>query len=117
LFPGYVFLFGTEYDRLMALETNLVANVLAVPNQNQLVEDLRRIHRVIESGLPMLPADRLQPGMPAAIVEGPLAGLRGTVLRRKNRVTLTLQVSFLQKGASVELDSWMVEPILERCCD
>jgi transcription antitermination factor NusG len=111
LFPGYLFLFGTARDRLTALETNLVVNVLSVPNQRELFEDLKRINRVIESGLPMLPEERLQPGMPVAIIEGPLAGLTGTVIRRKNKTTLTLKVSFLQQGASVEMDGWMVEPI------
>jgi transcription antitermination factor NusG len=112
LFPGYLFLFGTERERLMALETNLVANVLSVPNQRELFEDLQRINRVIETGLNILPEERLQPGMPVAIIDGPLAGLQGTVIRRKNKMTLTLKVSFLQQGASVEMDSWMVEPIL-----
>jgi len=112
LFPGYLFLYGTERERLMALETNLVVNVLSVPNQSELFDDLKRINQVIESGLPILPEERLQPGMPVAIVDGPLAGLQGTVIRRKNKMTLTLKVSFLQQGASVEMDSWMVEPIL-----
>jgi transcription antitermination factor NusG len=111
LFPGYLFLFGGERDRLTALETNLVVNVLSVPNQQELIDDLQHIYRVIESGLPMHPQQRLQPGMPVAIIDGPLAGLRGTVIRHKNKMTLTLKITFLQQGASVEIDSWMVEPI------
>jgi transcription antitermination factor NusG len=112
LFPGYLFLFGAERDRLTALETNLVVNVLAVPNEQELFSDLQRIHRVIESGLSVLPAERLQPGMPVAIIDGPLAGLHGTVIRHKNKMTLTLKVTFLQQGAAVEMESWMVEPIV-----
>jgi hypothetical protein len=112
LFTGYLFFFGGESDRLMALETNLIVKALAVPNQREFAEDLRRIHHVLESGLPVFPEQRLQPGTVVAIVEGPLAGLEGTVIRRKNKLTLTLKVSFLQQGASVELESWMVEPIL-----
>jgi transcription antitermination factor NusG len=114
LFPGYLFLYGTERERLLALETNLVVHVLSVPNQSELFDDLKRINQVIESGLPMAPEERLQPGMPVAIVDGPLAGLQGTVIRRKNRMTLTLKVSFLQQGASVEIDSWMVVPVLAK---
>ena len=112
LFPGYLFLFGAERDRLMALETNMVVNVLTVPNQRELFEDLKGIHRVIESGLRMHPEERLQPGMHVAIITGPLAGLQGIIIRHKNKTTLTVKVSFLQQGASVEMDNWMVEPIL-----
>jgi transcriptional antiterminator RfaH len=113
LFPGYLFLFGAERDRIMALETNLVVNVLNVPNQSELFDDLKGIHRLIESGLRLLPEERLRPGMSVAIITGPLAGLHGTVIRHKNKTTLTVKVSFLQQGASVELDNWMVEPILD----
>jgi hypothetical protein len=38
--------------------------------------------------------------------------LQGIIIRHKNRTTLTVKVSFLQQGASVEMDNWMVEPIL-----
>jgi transcriptional antiterminator RfaH len=114
LFPGYLFLRGSERDRLVALETNLVVSVLSVPNQRELVEDLKRIQRLVDSGLPVFPAEKLEPGTLVAIVEGPLAGLEGTVIRRKNKMTLTLKVSFLQQGASVEMEDWMVEPILDR---
>ena len=111
LFPGYLFLFGDERDRLTALETNLVVNVLSVANQRELFEDLKRINRVIESGLPMLPGERLRPGAAVMITDGPLAGMHGHVIREKNKLTLILKVSFLQQGAPVEIDRWMVEPL------
>jgi len=110
LFPGYFFLFGDEKDRVAALESNLIVNVLSVPDQEQLFEDLKRINAVMQSGLAMNPAARLEPGTPVAIIDGPLAGLTGTVLRHKNRTTLFLKVSFLQQGATVEIENWMVEP-------
>jgi transcriptional antiterminator RfaH len=111
LFPGYVFVFGDERDRITALESNLIVNVLPVPNQQELFEDLKRINTVMHTGLTMNPAARLEPGTPVAIVNGPLMGLSGTVIRHKNRTTLILKVSFLQQGASVEIENWMVEPI------
>lgn len=111
LFPGYVFLLGDERDRIAALESNLVVNVLNAPNQLELFEDLKRINTVMHSGLTMHPAARLEPGTPVSIIDGPLMGLTGSVLRHKNKTTLILKVSFLQQGASVEIENWMVEPI------
>jgi len=113
LFPGYLFLFGDERSRLVALETNLVVNVLGVANQLELFEDLKRISTVIQAGLSMTPEQRLQPGSKVTIVAGPLTGMQGTVIRHKNKVSLFLKVAFLQQGASVELETWMVEPLLE----
>jgi transcriptional antiterminator RfaH len=113
LFPGYLFLFGDERNRIIALETNLVVNVLPVANQVQLFEDLKRINTVLEAGLAMTPEQRLQPGSEVTIVAGPLSGMQGTVIRHKNKISLILKVAFLQQGASVELENWMVEPLLE----
>jgi len=47
LFPGYVFLCGSDHDRIAALRTDRVANVLDVPDQTQLREELAAIERVV----------------------------------------------------------------------
>ena len=61
----------------------------------------------------VLPAERLQPGTPVAIVSGPLAGLEGKVLRSGTRCRFFVEVQFLQRGVSVELDGSMVQPMTE----
>src|SRR5947209_9381129 len=82
LFPGYVFLHGDERLRTTALETNLVAQVLPVEDQRRLHADLLRVYRLISTGAPVTPEDRLGPGDPVEIIAGPFAGLEGKVLRR-----------------------------------
>jgi transcriptional antiterminator NusG len=111
MFPGYLFLFGAERNRRIALETNLVVNVLAVPDQDELFDELKQLNTVIKSGMTMSPQERLPPGADVTVVAGPLAGLHGTIIRHKNRTALVLKISFLQQGASVEMENWMVEPI------
>ena len=113
LFPGYVFLNGDDQGRLQAVQTNLVARVLPVEDQLQLHADLKRVHYLLGAGLPILPAARLQPGTRVAIVSGPLAGLEGKVLRWGKHCTFFVEVQFLQRGVSVELDGRMVEPLTD----
>lgn len=113
LFPSYVFLIGDDRERVAALETNLIANMLTVPDQPGLFEDLKRIHRVVQLGMQLAPAERLVPGTLVSIMEGPLAGLQGTVIRKKNKTTLVLKVSFLQQGVSLEIDNRLVEPVVD----
>src|SRR5262245_17204027 len=50
LFPGYVFLHARSEDRATVLATRTVANFLPVPDQRELITDLRRIHRVLAAG-------------------------------------------------------------------
>jgi transcription antitermination factor NusG len=110
LFPGYVFLHGDEEIRLAALETNLIVNVLPVQDQPQLHADLARVYHLITTGAPLSPEERLEPGSRVEIIAGPLAGLEGKVIRRGKHLKFFVEVQFLQRAVSVEIESWMIEP-------
>src|SRR5262245_56820468 len=113
LFTGYVFLRGDREARLEALQTNLVARVLPVQDHEQLHKDLMQVHELIRSGLPMRPEDRLEPGRPVEIIAGPLAGLQGRLLRRCNQGRFLIEVQFLQRGVSVDIENWMIQALTE----
>ena len=111
LFPGYLFLHGDREARRRAFETNLVANCLPVPDQEQLRTDLYGVYQLMTSGAPLTPEQRLQPGTRVEVVAGPLAGLEGTVLRAGTRMRFYIEVSFLQRGVSAEVEGWMIRPL------
>ena len=110
LFPGYVFLKGQSQTIFQILETNLVARILSVVDQQQLQEDLARVYRVIATGAPLAPEERLQPGDRVEITAGSLAGLEGKVLRKGKQLRFIVEVQFLQRGVSAEIESWMIQP-------
>jgi transcriptional antiterminator RfaH len=72
---------------------------------------LGRIYRLIVSGVPMAPEDRLQPGQWVQITSGPLEGLQGKLIRRGSRDQLIVEVNFLQRGAAVEVEGWAIKPL------
>ena len=111
LFPGYLFLRSGEEGRLRALETNQIANCIPVTDQSQIRSELEAIYRVMQSGSPIGPEARLAPGTTVTISKGPLAGLKGKVLRRGNQLTLVLEIHMLNQGVSVEIERWMVEAL------
>lgn len=104
LFTGYVFLFADREERLTALAGHRIVRTLEVPDQRRLWADLRQVHRLIASGLPVGPEDRLAPGADVEVREGPLSGLRGRILRGAAGGRFVVQVDFIQRGASVWLD-------------
>jgi transcriptional antiterminator RfaH len=110
LFPGYLFLYGDRDIRLSALETNLVVNVLPVEDQAQLHADLARVYHLITTGAALAPEDRMQPGARVRITNGALAGLEGKVIRRGKHLKFFVEVHFLQRAVSAEIESWMIEP-------
>jgi transcriptional antiterminator RfaH len=111
LFPSYVFVRGGAAERLAALETNLVARVLEVPDQAQLLADLGRVHRLMALGAPLTPEAAPAPGTPVRIASGPLAGMEGTVLRSGGQWRLLVEVRFLHQGVSVELETRALETL------
>jgi len=111
LFSGYVFLYSTPEQRLRALSSNCISRMLEVPDPAELVRELQQIKQMITSGAPLSPEARLQPGMPVRVRSGPLQGLEGVVIERRGRQRLLVAVEFLQQGASVSLDDYLVERI------
>jgi transcriptional antiterminator NusG len=111
LFPGYVFLHGDDQARVAALESNLISRILDVPDQKRLVNDLRRVDRMVAADVPVELADALVPGQAVEIVAGPFQGLQGTLVRHGNQLRLVVAVTFLQQAVSAEVEGWMVEPV------
>jgi transcriptional antiterminator RfaH len=109
LFPSYLFLYGGPNDRLAALKGNRLVSMLEVKDQDSLERDLRQIHRMLSSGLPVQPEPTVPVGARVKIASGPLAGLEGTVIRRGKRDQFVAVVHFLGRGATVDLEDWQVE--------
>jgi transcriptional antiterminator RfaH len=113
LFPGYVFLLADGAERLRCLETNCVVRSLPVPDQEGLWHDLAQVERLIASGEPIDPETRLAPGSVVEIRTGPLAGLKGRILREASGHRFVVQVDFIQRGASVLLDDVVLSAVVE----
>lgn len=111
IFPGYVFLNGTDAQRQLALTTNRIAKTLAVANQPQLVGELRQIQRVIctQTDFDWEPA--IEVGQWARVIAGPLQGIEGIVCQRMSRMRLALNVRMLSQSVIVEVTRAMLEKI------
>ncbi len=110
LFAGYVFLLADRTERVTALATNRVVRTLEVFDQQGLWQDLSQVFRLIASGAPIMPEARLVPGATVVIRSGPLAGLKGKILRTASGQRFVVQVDFIQQGASVLLDDFRLAP-------
>jgi transcriptional antiterminator RfaH len=106
LFPGYLFLLGQRDERVTALATNRVVQALEVVDQGSLWGDLTQVHRLIDTGAPITPEERLEPGALVEITRGPLAGLKGRIIRAASGRRFVVQVNFIQRGASVLIDDF-----------
>jgi transcriptional antiterminator RfaH len=111
LFSGYLFLFGTDEERMQALGTNRVAQSWRAPSVEEMTRDLAQIRVLIESGVPLTTEGRLQSGQRVRVKSGSLMGLEGVVLSRRGEDRLLVAVQFLQQGVSVQINDYQLEPI------
>lgn len=116
LFPGYVFLFADQQERLASLATSRVVSTIRVSDQGQLHRDLLQVHLLIASGASVAAEERLLPGSFVEIQSGPLAGLRGKIVQEASRRRFIVEVDFIQRGASVLLEGSSLLPVNDHPC-
>jgi transcription antitermination factor NusG len=111
LFPGYLF-FANEIERR--------SQIVSTPGVNGIVEvgkvpaeipnsEIAAIRQMIESTLRVEPHPFLNDGDRVRILAGPLQGLEGIVLRKKDALRLVLSIELLGRSAAVEIDGCVVE--------
>jgi transcriptional antiterminator RfaH len=109
VFASYAFVLADRQERISVLATQRIVRPLEVDDQDRLWKDLAQIEKLLACGAPILPEDKLQPGMRVVIKSGVLEGLEGTILRTESGRRFTVQVNFIQRGASVLLDDYVLQ--------
>ena len=112
LFALYVFFCGTEDDRYTALTTNRLCQTIEVVDQDGLIKELVSIEKALLSKAVIDQYPRLPVGGRCRIISGPMMGIEGIVIERKDaKARMVLEVTILGQGAVVEIDSDLLEPI------
>ena len=105
LFPGYVFLSLREQQRTAVLESNCVANLLFVTNQDLFSKQLQEILAAIESGLELHSAPVIDLGARVKIKHGPLQGFEGCVEERQGNSFVLLRLDFIGRAAAIKMNA------------
>jgi transcriptional antiterminator RfaH len=111
LFTGYVFLFGNDEERVAALTTNRISRILRVQDQGMLAYELQQLSRVISADVPLKIEQQLAAGDRVRVTSGPMEGAQGVVISSRGRRRLLVAVTFLQRGASLEIDDAQLEQL------
>ena len=111
LFPGYVFLKAQPLQRGKIYQSDYVANLLDVPDQALLEQQLAEILLALETGLEIVLAPEIGKGMRIKVKNGPLAGIEGWVEERYGFDTVLLRLDFIGQAAAVKLNAADLEPV------
>jgi transcription antitermination factor NusG len=110
LFPGYVFIRENPDLRLAVLATPGVFLIVANGSRVAVIPDaeLQNVRKAVEGPSTLQPHPYLNIGERVRIVCGPLTGVEGILLRRKNVSRLILSVDMLAQSASIEVNEWEI---------
>lgn len=113
LFSGYVFVRIALHDRLRVQQVPGVArlvgfNGLPCPLPESEIEGIRTC---FARKTQLEPHPYVSVGRRVRVKAGPLEGLEGLVIRKKNRSRFVISVELIKRSVAVELEALEVEPV------
>jgi len=117
LFPGYVFVRIALQHRLQVLQAPGVVRLLANAGHPIDVPEtqLEVIRRGLAHGVKAEPYPFLKAGQPVRIRSGPLEGLEGHLVRKKENLRFVISVDAIMRSMIVDVDACDVEAINGSC--
>jgi transcription antitermination factor NusG len=111
LFPCYVFVRAEKSEWMNVLITPGVQMIVSCGGAPAVVpeEEIRAIQRLMQIGEFVEPHPFLKFGDRVRVKSGPLAGVEGFLVRKKNLYRLVVCIEILGKAASTEIDAVLVE--------
>ena len=112
LFPGYCFARFEPHDTLPILKCAGVVSIVSFEGEPAPVpeHELDGIRRLIETDLAFDPVPLIKEGAMVEVVHGPLKGVVGRLVQKKEKARLVLSVDLIGQGVSVEIDAADVRP-------
>jgi transcription antitermination factor NusG len=115
LFPCYFFFRGGGRRALDILSTPGVCSLVRSGDQIAVIPEpeIEWVRRVVNSCVTVEPHPFLNYGDRVRVISGPLTGVEGIFVRKKDRLRLILSVHLLQRSVAVEVDGSDVEFLRE----
>lgn len=113
LFPGYMFVRLQTGERLRVMEVPGVVRLVGFNGQPYPVPDaeIESLRTGIQNALRFVPHPYLNVGSRVRVKHGPLKGIEGVLLRRKNVYRIVVSLHVIARSAAVEIEAADVERI------
>jgi len=115
LFPGYIFIhqLNTPANRYRILNVPGAVRFVGFNGQAAPIpqEQVDGIRRFLESSLAVDPYPYMTIGRRVEVIAGPFIGIQGTLVQKKGRFRLVIQVDLIRQAVSVEIDASDVRPV------
>ena len=107
LFPGYLFIADVTERRLQVMTTPGVCAIVSVGGAPATIpeHEIEAIRKCVSDAGKVEPHPYLQSGDVIRVQSGPLSGVEGVLVRKKDSCRLVVSVQILGRAAAVEIDA------------
>src|SRR5579863_9638977 len=115
LFPGYVFVRLALKDRLRVLQLPSAVRLVSFNGQPAVLPEaeIEGLRQQLARGGGVEPHPYLRVGRRVRVCGGPMEGLEGIIVRRKDHCRLVFSLDLIMRSVAVEVDENDVEPVAE----
>ncbi|MCU1302749.1 MAG: putative Transcription termination/antitermination factor NusG [Candidatus Sulfotelmatobacter sp.] len=115
LFPGYVFVRFALKDRLRVLQLPSAVRLVSFNGEPAVLPEaeIEALRERLSRGGCMEPHPYLSVGRRVRVRSGPMQGLEGIIVRRKDRCRVVFSLDLIMRSIAVEVDETDVEPLSE----
>jgi len=115
LFPGYVFVRLAPQDRLRVLQLPSAVRLVSFNGQPAVLPEaeIEALRQRLTCGGGVEPHPYLRVGRRVRVCGGPMRGLEGILVRRKDRCRVVFSLDLIMRSVAVEVDESDVEPVAE----
>jgi transcription antitermination factor NusG len=115
LFPGYVFVHLALRDRIRVLQLPSAVRLVSFNGHPAVLPDaeIDGLRQRVSRGACVEPHPYLRVGRRVRVCGGPMQGLEGIIVRRKDRCRVVFSLDLIMRSMAVEVDESDLEPITE----
>jgi transcription antitermination factor NusG len=113
LFPGYIFVRLALQDRLQVLQVPHVVHFISFAGSPAVLpdEEVEAIRAALTSKFSPAPHPFLKVGRRVRVVAGPLTGLEGVLVRKKNRLRFVVSIQLIRSAFVMDVDAMDIQPL------
>jgi transcription antitermination factor NusG len=115
LFPGYVFVRLALRDRFRILQLPSAVRLVSFNGQPAVLPEaeIDQLRQRLARGGGVEPHPYLRVGRRVRVCGGPMQGLEGIIVRRKDRCRVVFSLDLIMRSMAVEVDESDVEPVAQ----
>lgn len=105
LFPGYIFVYGNERERMKALQQSSIVRTVCFNGKPSVIPDyqIENIKILLAENPKILVTNKIKSGSSVKIIDGPFKGIIGKVNTINNEKWLIVSIDLLQRSVLVHL--------------